>query len=371
MKNRMDVLRDLLFELDGICRANDLKYTLVGDAAQSIYENREFPAAYDYISVAMTEGDAERLIEIVNSKNTNRSVEYFLNNPLAKSIQYRFCNNDTTLINVKEIGSHVNFGFYIKIMPIKDMTTSGFKGKLLRLFKAAWKGSAKTLSSCNGKRIIPVIILKGAVNLIGRRRAAKWLYKYNSKLRRIDKWEDIAACGKVGIGKKIFNSETVWIPETINVGNNKVFIAEAVVGSNIDRNYSHATVVMNDIENAEIPFSEIINGSDFNILLNTKKIRDDYLSTVTRANKAAKYIGHAWRIYLMTRDVVYLKELYDDELISHIKRTIDDRDYEQYRENMRPYLAARKKWKRLKVPFLKSERLEKIIDRAKESFSDI
>ena len=83
--SRKEVVTDLLFELDDICRKNNLKYTLTGTFANTVAEEGKFPDEYDYITIAMTQGDIERLIEIVNtSENKHREIEYFLNNPYAR-----------------------------------------------------------------------------------------------------------------------------------------------------------------------------------------------------------------------------------------------------------------------------------------------
>ena len=92
---RRRVMLELLCGCDQICRANGLKYTITGTFAENVLEGR-IPDDYDYIFIAMTTGDLERFVDIVNSEAyPNREVEYFLNNPNATGHEYRFCNNET------------------------------------------------------------------------------------------------------------------------------------------------------------------------------------------------------------------------------------------------------------------------------------
>lgn len=369
MKSRMDVLRELLVELDQICRENNLKYTLVGEVANQIAENNTFPELYDYISVGMTLGDIHRLIKIVDDID-GRQIEYFMNNENARGLQFRFCNSNTTLINVKEIDNHVNYGFYIRIRPINDGSNTGFKAKILRLAKGVWKGSCKTMASSNSKRKVLVVLSKMIVGVLGCKNVRKWIYNYNYKLRAIDSWNDIASLNRVVIGKAAFVESEEWELVDVNVDGNTFMYAPNVIGRYIEALPTHQTVMMNDIENTEIPFTEIINNEQFSEFNKTKEYRDEYLKIVTLANKPAKYIKKCWNTYRMSKDVVAFEDTYNDEVISKIEDAMDNCNQELYFEYMQDYLRAKRRWRRLDVPFIKNDTLEDIIKRAKEVFEN-
>lgn len=372
MISRTNILSQLLFEFDGICRSNGLKYSLINSEGKSVLDKGVLPENTDYMAVAMTMGDIERFISIVNNGNSDREVEYLLNNPDARNLQYRYCNSNTTLINVKEIGNHKNYGMYLRIVPINDASVKGNKNKFLKFMRAAWKGSKKSIASCNYKRIVPVILLKIFVGIFGKKRIAKFIYNYYHKLKFIDKWEDIKDCRLVAVGRKRITPEEEWTIEDIKVDDEHFVMCSPDLAymNNIIKLPSHETVLMNEIDNAEIPYSEIINSGIYDDILNTKKERDFYLKIVTLATKAAKYTAGAWNIYQMTRDKVSFEEMYDDELLQEINDSIRDCDQEQYFSCMRPYLSAKRKWKRKGVPFIKIERLEAVISNAKEKFGN-
>ena len=373
MISRTNILSQLLFEFDGICRSNGMKYSLINSEGKSVLEEGGLPENTDYMAVAMTMGDLERFISIVNDGNSDREVEYLLNNPDARNLQYRYCNSNTTLINVKEIGNHKNYGMYLRIVPINDASVKGKKNKFLRFMRAAWKGSKKSIASCNYKRIVPVILLKIFVGIFGKKRIAKFIYNYYRKLKFIDKWEDIKDCKNVSVGRKRITPEEEWTIEDIKVDDEHFVMCSPDLAymNNIIKLPSHETVLMNEIDNAEIPYSEIINSGIYDDILNTKKERDLYLKIVTLATAAGQYTARAWNIYQMTRDKVSLEEIYNDEFLQYINDCIEEGNQDQYYECMRAYLSARRKWKRKGIPFIEIERLEAVISSAKRNFGDL
>ena len=371
--NRMELLKSLLFELHDLCVENHLNYTLTGPIARSISQTGEFPEAFDFITVAMTQGDLERLIRIVNGQPAaHRQVEYFENNPYATGMQARFCNNDTTLISVKEFEKHVNYGFYIGIKTIDRPPESQVREKLLRFFKKAWKGSCLRLSATNWKWMIPVVILKCAVLLFGgRRNAARLLYRYNRKLKFIDKWEDISRYPSVRAGIARFYGEPSWELQNVTAEGKELLLAEPMLTRQVERTPSHSTVLVDNIEAAGIPFAEVLNSDLMEDLRELHAIRNRYYKTISKARTAARTITKSWNTYLMTRDVVSLQELYSEEVVEKVRKAVRAGDYETYQCEMEPYLSARRRWQRLRVPFIPNPGLEELIISADRIFQQL
>lgn len=367
-ESRMEVLKELLFELDEICKNNGLKYTLTGEFALMAHTKKQFPKEFDYITIAMTMGDIERLIKIVNTSNSHRQVEYILNNPHATGLQIRYCNSDTTLINIKEFGTHVNYGFFIRIRPIVRVVKSRKKRKLLKLFKRIWNRSSKRIRSCSYGEIIQVILAKNVIRLIGKKRAAHLLYTYDKKLKYIDKWENLSDYKKIKIGTEKFVNVPTWDLKYVNVGGKQLLFTECVVNRAIEKIPIHRAVEINEIEKIEVPFNEVLNVDRLGELRRIQKIRDEYFKSVTKAKPSTIYIRNAWNIYLMTRDIIYLRKLYSESEVLKISMALDNKNYETYWEGIRPYIETRKKWRKLKIPFLEILELERIESMAKDIF---
>lgn len=369
--SRKEVVTDLLFELDDICRKNNLKYTLTGTFANTVAEEGKFPDKYDYITIAMTQGDIERLIEIVNtSENKHREIEYFLNNPYARGFQIRYCNNDTTLINVKEIGNHVNYGMFIRIQTVWKVPDSRWRAKFVSTLKQGWKGSQKRLASCNYKRYIPAVILKCIVKLLGKNNVRRWLYNYNKKLKFINRWEDIPQNEKLSIGKGVFSGEADWNLKDLTIDGHHLYVADALLHRIVDPHPTHATVKINDIEDLCMPFKDILNSDIMKDLYTTQKSRDQYLFIVTRANKAVKVVNNAWQTYLMTRDVIRFKDLYNDEKLLEIENLINEDNALSCEEELLEYRLAKSKWRKLNISFIENAKVERLIAKADKKFNN-
>ena len=368
MISRMEVLRELLFELDEVSRANDLKYSITGPQGVEMLKSNSMPKKFDYLTVTMTLGDIERFIDAVNGKVDGREVEYFLNNPNARGIQFRYCNNNTTCINVKEIGNHTNYGMYIKILPLNDLSLKNRSTERLKLMKKIWKGSKKTLLSSNSKNFLQMSLIKIYMFFIGSYKFGIRMYNLNKKLRGIDSWNNIRDCQKVGFGRAYYKVKSQWEVDDIIVDNHKIMFCNEVLEQKAEPLLRHITVMTNDIENTEIPYSEIMSSPDFPELAKAKNERDLYIRTVTKANQATKYIGTAWNTYLMSRNVVNLKNRYNDKRINKIKKLIKRKEIKRYYQFMNPYLKARKKWTKMGVPFIKIDELEDLITYAKKKF---
>lgn len=194
------------------------------------------------------------------------------------------------------------------------------------------------------------------------------MYNLNKKLRGIDSWNNIRDCQKVGFGRAYYKVKSQWEVDDIIVDNHKIMFCNEVLEQKAEPLLRHITVMTNDIENTEIPYSEIMSSPDFPELAKAKNERDLYIRTVTKANQATKYIGTAWNTYLMSRNVVNLKNRYNDKRINKIKKLIKRKEIKRYYQFMNPYLKARKKWTKMGVPFIKIDELEDLITYAKKKF---
>ena len=369
MMNRKDILKELLFVFDDICKANDLKYSVVGNVAKIVTGIEGASDDFENITVAMTGGDIEKLIAIVNSKEQYRyQVEYILNNPFARGLQIRFYDKDTTSINIKEFGNHIFYGFFIRIQPIERVVENKMSAKLLKFFKQAWKGSSKRIEACNYKRIVPVVLLKTVRKIIGRERVAKLLYNYNRKLKCIENWEEISKYDTVRIGSAFFINEFDWEIKEYFWGNKQVSVCSLVLNRRTSKEITKANIDLNFIEEFNTPFSEVLSEDIKKDLYKMQKERDVYLRIVTKANGAANIMKHAWQTYLMIHDVIEFDEMYSEEVITNIQNAIDENNYDDYIEKMGPYLISRRKWRRAKIPFIVNSDLEDVILRAEEVF---
>ncbi len=370
---REKILKDLLIEIDDICRQNNMKYTLTGKIGRYIYEKHMFPSRFYHLTIAMTDGDIERLIEIVNSSDNNkRSVEYILNNKKAKDLSIRYFNNETTLINIKELFEHNNYGIFIKIKPISKFPNK-VKRKNLKLAKTILKGSQKRLRSCKFSRFIPVLLLKIFMFFVRHSNYRKILHKYNKRLTFFNKIEDLYNEERFKIGfstfkkskkKNIYFTDVDINDEHIN---HRFMISPLIVNKDIEKVKSKATIVFSEMVDTSVPFNDYMNDETIKQLTNIQKSWDDYIRIVTKANNVTKVIHDTWNIYLMTVDLLKLKKFYNKKRIRKIEKYYKNKDYKGYKKEMRNYLKYRRKYNKNK--FIDISALEEIIVEAKKVFN--
>ena len=53
-RSKTDILKELLFEIDKICKENDLTYTLTDEIVQHIVEEERLPDEINHLSIART-----------------------------------------------------------------------------------------------------------------------------------------------------------------------------------------------------------------------------------------------------------------------------------------------------------------------------
>lgn len=354
MKNRTDGLKQLLFELNKICDEHNLKYILTGNVAKKIKDNDRFPERISNISIAMTMGDIERLIQIVNNRDDDkRQVEYILNNRYATNLQVRYCNNETTLVDIRNYIYHENHGLYVKIIPISKISKSRKEKKKLSFLKKIYKVSGKELGVYKVSRRFVALLIKGVVSLIGRKRVAQALYNLNKSVEYIDKWEDISNYDKVRIGKAVFGDETDWCIEEIGVEGTNIKIVESVNSRIIERTATINYIERNVIWQPNIPFKEYF--ADREIADSLKKVlqlRTNYTRSIRSSRKPQAYIKESWDKYLMTRDIVSIRKYYSEHILKDVKTSIMQNDEANYKDKMQMYLTNKRKWERKGFPFL-------------------
>lgn len=367
MKSRMDVLKKLLFEINDICSQHGLQYTLVGEIADEIIRTGNMPEHFDYAAVAMTMGDIERFIEVVNNDGrTDREVEYLLNNSKAGGLQIRYCDCSTTLINVKEIGRHTNYGIFVVLLPIDKGGETRAQQNLLKLYKKALKGSTKSFDSCTFKKAVPVAMLKCMTEIIGNARVRRIIFDYNNKLHYIDKWADISKFDAIAIGKASFDDITNWGPKTYKVDGKKLKIVEAVFEKNIKKYPRKETVQMNDIVDTEVPFNEVLDSEIVCSLQKVQAKRNAYLKKISKATKATKVTNRGWKTYIMTRDVVELESIYSEEELNRLEGLIDEEKYNDFMDAAETYITIRDKWTRTSIPFINIPKLDSLIEKVEQ-----
>ena len=349
---RMKKLKELLFEIDDICRANDLKYSLTQRFAISMQEDNAFPDEFNNICIAMTLGDLERLEHIVNDGGDgSRIIENIHNNPNADSLAARYVDTGTTLIDFSEYDRHKYHGLFIDIRPIKQYDPEHMERRAYNFYKNLWTSCNKDKDKKRtGLKALAVSAVRG---FMGDQGLAERYYQADRDVSLVDSWEDIAKapaikCGAFSIRKKSyyrvsrfrdFNMQRGWEVEDRMAEGHPVMYCNQFYGRHV-RGGAHGLqwVLDNQMVSRE-PYSKVITGDIKKELDEVCALRDKYNVMSAPMDGYDKVIDDAWNVYLMAKNLLLYEKHADDELYDNIQKALDQKDKEQFTSLMEDYFT--------------------------------
>jgi len=360
MRTKAQVLKDLLYEIDEICKANDLFYSVTGSGAVSLLDTGEFPDSLNDLTIAMTGGDIEKLAEIMNSPDDKR-FEYYVNNSNAKQFAVRIYDNTTTCINMKNFRNYSNFGVFIKVLEIKKVPGKEERKKLKMLLRFCRGRGLKNYSVKNLKRVILSTILKIPEFIIGKERLRTKEYEYRKKLVSVDTWNDALQEEVIRVGNRSFREPGQYEVKNISVDGRNISVFEAFA-RRLGREYSIAYSEAYEILDTEKPYAEVMNSEMISSMNSIAKQMDYCIALNWDGAEARKYIKYSWNTFLTSMDYIACKKLYTYDKVSYIFRLIDEGKLEEALEELAMYRAMRAKCRKRKIPFDKFEILDERLD---------
>ncbi|MGI6722074.1 MAG: hypothetical protein ACOX4I_05925 [Anaerovoracaceae bacterium] len=113
---------ELLEEIAGICRENDLRFTLFEKTAYQAYITHEFDRESYIIDIAMPAADAARLVDIVErDQSGSREIESWLNNPDMPGMYLRYVDKTTTLLDTSHEPRYRCLGMFVQIRILRNV----------------------------------------------------------------------------------------------------------------------------------------------------------------------------------------------------------------------------------------------------------
>ena len=363
MQDKAEVQYDLLLELDQICRQNRLHYTLTEDITGGSRVDGSVDHAFRSPAVGMTAGDLERFADIVSRERPDRFVEYFLNNPGAEDWSARFCNSNTTLVNIRDYGKHINYGIFIDIVEIRRKLT-GRRGRAARILQDLWKESFVRISE-RQKHLIPLIFLMKACRLLlGRKRVKEFFYGHIRKAAGIDSWEQIRTLKTVYLGnRKIKNTDSFQLTQ-VDVGGHPVSIMTALLKPHRRKKTppKKPPTVTYEIVDVSLPYGEVLQGTVKQALGEAVRSRSKYFAMIDTIKGHLERKNQAWNTYLMTKDVVLLREIYSGDVIDEIRELKRAGQMEAYEKKISRYVRSKSKWRKKGVEFIEMAELEQLME---------
>ena len=351
---------NLLKELDEICLKNDLKYTLTGEPLANVIENGCLPDEINYLTVAMTEGDIERLTNIVNDNIEGRFVETFLTNSNGRKFENRFCNSETTRIDITNYKYHVNHGIFIRIA--EAVAIPDKKPVKYHKLSDIWKRSYMKDRPQSRKKRLEINSMRMAQKTFGRKYVAKKIYDYRRQFYHVDKWENLQDNMFVRIGRETMRANILEDLIRIETPVGQFYTCSTLMDKIIVRERSSQTMNMEEIIDAETPYREMMHGKFMEHLEKAFEAREEFHQINDKSLQARKTIDNNWNIYLMSRDVVELREIYDESKVNRLQALLDSNNVQDFDLEVSQYEETKINWTKKKVPFVAIDAVDKLIE---------
>jgi len=303
MKNKEQVLKELLFELDDICRDNDIRYSLVGIEAAHLIEKNAFPNTFNSLTVAMTIGDVERLLKIVENKESLK-VEYYLNNDRARNFGIRLYNNETLYVDVRDFRNHTMYGEFIEILEIAKVPSGQNRKKAALINKICRGANINNYSFRNIKNIVLSVLIRTIQTIIGKNRFKNVVYGLNRKYTGIDSWGMIAKQKKVRVGEKTYKALDPSEAENIAVEDKNATVLRALADEDVKSYNNDQYYEKYVIRDGEHAYRTVLTESMFDDMKAIAKKIDTHTVKQRSSAEAKKNIKNAWDTYLMSREMV-------------------------------------------------------------------
>lgn len=356
-RTRMDVMLELLDEVDAICREHGLKYSISGPLVKSILEEGTLPKEFDYIALAMTSGDINRLIKIVEKENRqDRYFEYIVNNPRQKKLDggYRYGNSQTTLISASTYGNNMYYGIMIYIIEVKKSVKRPFHIRYNQLLHSSYlfeeEGTSNLRNSIKG-------FMKKRVDEQRDQKIRQETYDYFLNTRGIDKWEDIKNENLVSVSKRVFDNSEMnrddWDIVDLKAGQRTYMYSPMLKTYIIGNRTTHGIVADLEIVDTSIPFSEIEGTGITDKVLKAQRYRNERNEIRKKGDEDFKYTRRAWRTYLMAKEIVGIKNEYEEAIKKEDKAAIN--------EILHTYQERKQIWLQSEYPFFEVSEIEKEI----------
>lgn len=374
MEYRMKHLKELLFEIDDICRANDLKYSITHKFANTMEEENTLPDRFTTVCIAMTLGDLERLEHIVNDEGDgSRFVENIHNNPKADNLAARYVDTETTFVDFEEYDRHTYHGLYVDIRPIKQYDPANMKRRAYDFYKGLWTDAVRDKDK--KKSGLKALGLKAARKIMGERDIAERYYQADREVSMVDSWEDIEKapaikCGAFSIRKKsyyntsrfkAFNLERNWKVEDRMADGHPVMYCNQFYGRHLRGGVRGTEWALDNQMVSLEPFSELLTGDVEKQLYRVRDIRDQYYTTTAPVKEYGKTISSAWNIYLMAKDLLVYERQAGEDLYEQVRDALDKKDKERFVGLLEDYFLFLITWRTEGCPMVQIPELRQAI----------
>lgn len=337
MKTKKDVQLELLKELDDICSKKGLTYILTGYNGLNAYLNHTIKKGPISVITAMTEGDLNRFIKIIEKKHKDRYVEGSFNNPNHEEDYVFFGNRNTTDFNMIKPDTKLYHGINIQIYPItlteSELNVPTQKDKLLM----------KTHSLINNESDEKLVL---------------------------NKWKNIQNYKLVDIIDKTYEADIFKEIKRIDVDGIKLCIPDEsdeyfkiMYGNNFkNRKIREKTQPNHIIIDTDYGYDEIMEEIG-DLVVESRRINEEIQTERQKELKDYEDITNIWNLVEMTSKQLELREYFkeNDEILNYDLN--DEEEFKNIYKDLRKAINTLKKYAKHGMTFSINPEIDQLIEK--------
>ncbi|MCQ2546163.1 MAG: hypothetical protein MJ161_01275 [Clostridia bacterium] len=346
MREKRQVIFDLLSEIHDICQENDIEYFLDGKLAAAAVYYDELPAGTRNGRILMRAPELKKFIEAFNKDpKKDRSIEYMGNSPFFSGFYLNYCDETTTHYNRRKLATEEHLGMEITINVIRPRRSNQ---KMLMALEQAWTNLAYG-SNCSGAKLEPWFRkkLEKKIAKKGRQAAAEELFEHLIKKHSASEgngyWVRRNPGVTRGFSKEYFaercqetlSGKEFWVPLELENNYNRAKFRKA---SEVESpNTQH------DFYDTDMPYAE----------LHLDDFRESMRDIVRRLRNQSKYERAIKKEKLSTVDTLfrsYWRYVYGLKFEGRIEEIVEMHEngrYDELDELMLPYIGVLMKYRNI------------------------
>ena len=305
------------------------------------------------VSVAMTSGDIERFIDIVEKQdNTNRYVEKINTQKKNNPWHVNYGNENTAYFHIMNLDKSEHHGINVELYPIR-----GFK-----INEKAKKAPSKPENTNKLNRFLNKFLKSDKKEEVKKEPADKTY---------IDRWEDIQNFTVVKIINTKIKAKTLEELDKYEVDSLQLslpkdsskFFREIFGAKYRDRKIKPTNIGYRYILNTERGYREIIDESN-DLIMEANSLNEEVQMKSAEADDDRVVVNNLWNLVLMTNKQIEFTEYFDENIDRLSAYDLsNEEEFDLVYKELKPAISALQKYAKLGMTFSINPETDELIEK--------
>lgn len=369
MRNKEEILIDLLLTLSEICEEYNIKYTVAGEFALSLLYKNIPPEKFNRVVVLMTYGDIKKIIDIIdkNEKYNGVGMEHLLNNSHLSTYNYHFFDKDTTLLSIRRGENIINKCVFITIIEIEKGICPDKRRRYNNVIKYC---NSRKWVKAHKARYIRSKVWKFRKKIKGSRQFINELVGERHQLLGIESWDCMVNESSVSIKKATVPPQKLIDISEVRYRGHNIKIADYVthrefIGVGFPA-YSKSIGREIVMDRGELPTGDLEMNTILRHYEDAKRYARIYNKQYVKTKKDRDCIQKVYDTFLMTLTVKAIEEYFCEDRMEILNKELDNENFILVEKELDKYINAKEYYLRRDILFYEVREVEDMITRKEE-----